>query len=149
MESTNITSAAVAGTPTRSFVLASIAVLVIGAGAYVLGLFNAQMALNEKGYYLIILLYGLFSLVSLQKSVRDQKEGIATSAIYVNLCWLSSGIAIALLVIGLFNAELLLSEKGFYAMAYTLSLFAAVVVQKNTRDSKGSVNVVRSEASLI
>ncbi|WDD99383.1 inner membrane protein YiaA [Thalassomonas actiniarum] len=153
MESTKTTSGHTV-TPTRSFVLASIAALAIGAGAYVLGLFNAAMALNEKGYYLIILLYGLFSMVSLQKSVRDQKEGIATSAIYVNLCWLSSAIAIALLVIGLYNAELMLSEKGFYAMAYTLSLFAAVVVQKNTRDSKAadenidiSDEVIQSEAA--
>jgi len=128
----------VSGVPTRSFVLASVAALAIGAGAYVLGLFNAQMALNEKGYYLIILLYGLFSMVSLQKSVRDQKEGISTSPLYVNLCWFSSAVAIALLVIGLYNADLLLSEKGFYAMAYTLSLFAAVVVQKNTRDSQSA-----------
>ena len=34
-------------------------------------LWNASMQLNEKGYYLTILLYGLFSVVSLQKSVRD------------------------------------------------------------------------------
>jgi len=38
------------------------------------------------------------------------------------------------LIIGLWNADLLLSEKGFYAMSYTLSLFAAIAVQKNTRD---------------
>jgi len=30
------------------------------------------------------------------------------------------------------------SEKGFYAMVFTLSLFAAIVEQKNTRDSKAS-----------
>ncbi|HBY38958.1 MAG TPA: hypothetical protein DEH24_06060, partial [Alteromonas sp.] len=27
------------------------------------------------------------------------------------------------------------SEKGFFGMAYTLSLFAAIAVQKNVRDS--------------
>ncbi len=37
---------------------------------------------------------------------------------------------------GLYNAEMLLSEKGFYGMAYTLSLFAIVVMQKNIRDSQ-------------
>ena len=35
---------------------------------------------------------------------------------------------------GLWNATLTLSEKGFYGMAFTLSLFAAITVQKNTRD---------------
>ncbi|MFT5196549.1 MAG: hypothetical protein ACI85U_003585 [Candidatus Promineifilaceae bacterium] len=34
----------------------------------------------------------------------------------------------------MWNAELLLSEKGFYGVSFILSMFAAVVVQKNTRD---------------
>jgi uncharacterized membrane protein YiaA len=38
----------------------------------------------------------------------------------------------------LWNAELAKSEKGFYAMAFVLSLFAAIAVQKNTRDMKAS-----------
>jgi len=122
--------------PTKSYTLASIAALFIGAGAYGVGLFNADMALNEKGYYLCIILYGLFSMVSLQKTIRDKAEGIATSKIYLNLSWGSAVISIALLGIGLFNADLLLSEKGFYAMAYLLSLFAAVTVQKNVRDKQ-------------
>tara|TARA_R110002167_G_scaffold361375_1_gene579638 strand:- start:100 stop:543 length:444 start_codon:yes stop_codon:yes gene_type:complete len=122
--------------PTKSYIFASIAALIIGAGAYGIGLFNADMALNEKGYYLCIILYGLFSMVSLQKTIRDKAEGIATSKIYYSISWASAGISIALLAIGLFNAELLLSEKGFYAMAYVLSIFAAVTVQKNVRDNQ-------------
>ena len=43
-------------------------------------------------------------------------------------------ICIALLSIGLWNASLELSEKGFYIMAFLLSLFGAVAVQKNIRD---------------
>lgn len=120
--------------PTKSYSIASIAALIIGTGAYLIGLYNADMALNEKGYYLAIILYGLFSMVSLQKTIRDKLEGIATSKIYYTLAWVSSGFAIALLTIGLINADLLLSEKGFFAMAYVLSLFAAVSVQKNVRD---------------
>jgi len=73
-------------------------------------------------------------MVSLQKTIRDKAEGIKTSSMYQTLSWASSGFAIALLAIGLYNAELALSEKGFYAMAYVLSLFAAVTVQKNVRD---------------
>ena len=42
--------------------------------------------------------------------------------------------AVLLLTVGLWNAELELSEKGFYAMAFALSLFGAVTVQKNVRD---------------
>ncbi|WP_339767418.1 inner membrane protein YiaA [uncultured Paraglaciecola sp.] len=127
--------------PTKSYTLASVAALIIGTVAYGIGLFNAEMALNEKGYYLIIMLYGLFSMVSLQKTIRDKAEGIKSSSMYQTLSWVSSGFAIALLAVGLYNAELALSEKGFYAMAYVLSLFAAVTVQKNVRDKDALTNV--------
>ena len=56
------------------------------------------------------------------------------TAIYYGLAWFAVVSALLLLFIGLFNAELLLSEKGFYGMAYALALFGAVAVQKNTRD---------------
>lgn len=120
--------------PTRAFVLLSIAMLVAGIAAFCLGLVNAEMQLNEKGYYFAILIFGLFSFVSLQKSVRDKLEGHSISKPYSIMCWVSSGAAVALLTIGLINAELLLSEKGLYAMAYLLSGFAAITVQKNVRD---------------
>jgi uncharacterized membrane protein YiaA len=76
----------------------------------------------------------LFSAVSLQKSVRDRLEGVAVTGIYFGLCWLSLGISLVLLAVGLWNASITLSEKGFYAMSFLLSLFAAVAVQKNVRD---------------
>ncbi len=99
-----------------------------------LGLWNSDMMLNEQGYYFTILLFGLFSAVSVQKSVRDRLEGIQVTDIYYGISWFSVLSAILLLIIGLWNADLLLSEKGFYGMSYTLSLFAAIAVQKNTRD---------------
>lgn len=120
--------------PTSAFKLSAIASLVIGMGAYLIGLYNATLLLNEKGYYLIILLYSLFAAVSLQKVVRDKQQGLPISKPYTMICWISLAIAIAILAIGLFNADMLLSEKGFFAMAYTLSLFSAITVQKNIRD---------------
>ncbi|WP_144370560.1 inner membrane protein YiaA [Vogesella urethralis] len=124
--------------PSAAFVGVSWLALFAGMLTYLIGLWNATMPLNEKGYYFTVLLYGLFAAVSLQKSVRDRLEGIAVSGIYYGLCWLSVGISLLLLGVGLWNATLLPSEKGFYAMAYLLSLFAAVAVQKNTRDQLAS-----------
>ena len=92
------------------------------------------MELNEKGYYFVILLFGLFSVISVQKSVRDRLEGIAVTDIYYGISWFTTIASILLLTIGLWNAEMLLSEKGFYAMSFTLGIFAAIAVQKNTRD---------------
>ena len=123
--------------PTAAFVGAAWVAMLIGAGAYLAGLFNSTMPLNEKGYYLTVLLYGLFSAVSLQKSVRDRMEGTPVTGMYFALCWISTLLALGLLGVGLFNATLAPSEKGFYAMAYILSLFAAVAVQKNVRDIAG------------
>ena len=121
--------------PSAAFVFASWAALFIGAGAYLIGLWNATLALNEKGYYFTLLMYGLFAAVSLQKSVRDRAEGIRVTAIYYGLCSVSVLLALLLLTVGLMNATMALSEKGFYAMSFVLSLFAAVAVQKNVRDS--------------
>lgn len=120
--------------PTAAFVGASWLALLVGAITYVSGLWNAAMALNEKGYYFTLLMYGLFAAVSLQKSVRDRLEGIKVTGIYFGLCWISLLLSVALLGIGLFNATLAPSEKGFFAMGFLMSLFAAVAVQKNVRD---------------
>jgi len=117
---------------------ASWAALVAGVVAFLVGIWNAGMPLNEKGYYFTLLMYGLFAAVSLQKSVRDRLSGIPVTAMYFGLCWVSLFFAVGLLTIGLWNASLASSEKGFYAMAFLLSLFAAVAVQKNVRDIAAS-----------
>ncbi|WP_109123933.1 inner membrane protein YiaA [Dyella sp. C11] len=120
--------------PSGPFIASSWAALLLGVIAYLLGLWNAGMPLNEKGYYFTVLMFGLFAAVSIQKSVRDRAEGIPVTGLYFGLAWFSIILTIVLLAVGLWNATLQLSEKGFYAMAFALSLFAAIAVQKNTRD---------------
>ncbi|MYM29343.1 hypothetical protein GTP58_13515 [Duganella sp. CY15W] len=120
--------------PTAAFIGAAWLALLAGTATYLIGLWNASMQLNEKGYYFTILMYGLFAAISLQKSVRDRNDGIPVTGMYFGLCWFSVLLSILLLVVGLWNATLAPSEKGFYAMAFLLSLFAAVTVQKNVRD---------------
>ena len=127
--------------PSFAFIAASWVALFAGAISYNVGLWNAQMQLNEKGYYFTVLMFGLFSAVSLQKAVRDQLEGIPVTAIYYGISWVATILSILLLIIGLWNAELMRSEKGFYGMSFTLAVFAAVAVQKNIRDT------VNAEAS--
>ena len=120
--------------PTGAFIGASWIALLIGALTYLVGIWNSSMALNEKGFYFTILMYGLFAAVSLQKSVRDRLENIPVTGIYFGICWVSVGTALLLLTVGLWNATMANSEKGYFAMSYLLSLFAAVAVQKNIRD---------------
>lgn len=121
--------------PSNAFIAASWVALLAGGISYCVGLWNAYIFLNEKGYYFTVLMYGLFSAVSLQKAVRDQLEGVPVTGIYLGISWFSTLLSILLLVIGLWHAEMDLSEKGFYGMSFLLSLFAAIAVQKNIRDS--------------
>ena len=121
-----------------AFVAASWIAVGTGMIGYLVGLWRAEMMLNEKGYYFTILMYGLFSVISVQKAVRDKLEGIPVTDIYYGLCWFSTILSILLLVIGLWNAELLSSEKGFYTFSFLLALFGAITVQKNVRDDMES-----------
>jgi uncharacterized membrane protein YiaA len=121
--------------PSAAFIGASWIALATGIIGFLIGLFRSEMLLNEKGYYFTVLMFGLFSVISVQKSVRDRLEGIPVTDIYYGISWFSSILSISLLIIGLWNATLLPSEKGFYAFAFLLALFGAITVQKNTRDS--------------
>ncbi|MEU4624940.1 inner membrane protein YiaA [Actinoplanes sp. NPDC023801] len=136
--------------PTAAFVGASWAALLLGVVSFGVGLWNATMIASEKGFYAVVLVLGLFAAVSLQKSVRDRTEGLPVSALYMGLSWAAVGIAVVMLVVGLVNSGMMLSEKGFYGLAFAMSLFAAVAVQKNVRDTlqfrASSPDGLRSEA---
>lgn len=119
----------------NAFIAASWIAMGAGTIGYLVGLMRAEMLLNEKGYYFTVLMFGLFAVVSLQKSVRDRLEGFPVTDIYYGICWFGTILSISLLIIGLWNATILPSEKGFYAFAFLLAIFGAIAVQKNTRDS--------------
>lgn len=120
--------------PTSAYIGATWGVVIIGLLSYCIGLWNASMELNEKGYYFAILLMGIYAVISLQKAVRDKAENLKVSDMYYGISWVVVIASLLLLIIGLRNADLELSEKGFYAISYLLSLFGAITVQKNTRD---------------
>ena len=124
--------------PTPAFVGASWVALGIGASLFFIGLWNAGMLLSEKGFYFAVFLLGMFAAISVQKVVRDRAEQIPVTGIYLGVAWSMLLGALTLMGIGLWNADLLLSEKGFYALGFTMSLFAVVAVQKNVRDLAAS-----------
>lgn len=122
------------GKPTAAFVGASWVALMIGAGLFFIGLWNAEMLFIEKGFYLAVFLLGLFAAISVQKAVRDRAEDVPVTSIYVGIAWAMLLVALLLMGAGLWNSEMTLSEKGFYGIGLTMALFAAVAVQKNVRD---------------
>ena len=119
----------------NAFIAASWVALGAGTIGFIVGLARAEMLLNEKGYYFTVLMFGLFAVVSLQKSVRVRLEKLPETDIYYGISWFGTLLSIVLLVVGLWNATILPSEKGFYAFAFLLALFGAISVQKNTRDN--------------
>ena len=121
--------------PTAAFVGASWAVLLLGVVSFAAGLWNASMTRSEKGFYAAVFVLGVFAAVSLQKSVRDRADCLPVSALYLGLSWSVVGLALLMLTVGLWNSGMALSEKGFYGMAFAMTLFAAVAVQKNVRDT--------------
>lgn len=129
----------------NAFIAASWVAMLTGMIGYLVGLWNTRMQLNEKGYYFTILMFGLFSVVSVQKSVRDRLEGLPVTDLYYGICWFATILSMALLVIGLWNASLVPSEKGFYAFSFILALFGAIAIQKNTRDNMAADRLNESD----
>ena len=91
--------------PSNAFVLTSWGVMITGIAGFLIGLWNAEIGIEEKGYYFTVLSFGLFSAVSVQKSVRDRIEKIPVTDLYYGICWAASIMSVSLLVIGLFNAH--------------------------------------------
>lgn len=113
------------------FMFASWLALGVGVCCFAIGLWNAEMQLNERGYYASILLLGLYSTVSLQKVMDESSKRIGNSGFYTLFSWISFLASLVFLIVGLYNAELMLSEKGFFGIAYFLCLFGVMSVQKN------------------
>src|SRR5918995_764951 len=85
--------------PSSAFIGASWVALGTGMIGYLIGLWRSDMQLNEKGYYFTILMYGLFSVISLQKAVRDRMENLRVTDVYYGLSWFSSILSVVLLTI--------------------------------------------------
>ncbi len=133
---TSITNSKQVNKPSGAFVVASWVSLLAGISAFFIGLWNASMQSSEKGYFFTVILFGLFAVISVQKAVRDRLENIPVTDLYYGISWFCTIGSVILLTIGLWNADMNQSEKGFYAMSFVLSMFSAIAVQKNTRDLK-------------
>jgi uncharacterized membrane protein YiaA len=123
--------------PSAAFVGAAWLSLLVGSVGCTVGLWNAPLTGIDKAAGFILLMYGLFSAVSVQKSIRDRLDGIPVTTIFYGLSWVSLFLCIACMTWALtFTLETVnAAGRGFYAMGYLMSLFAAITVQKNTRDS--------------
>ncbi|GAA0522509.1 hypothetical protein Ade02nite_81880 [Paractinoplanes deccanensis] len=56
------------------------------------------------------------------------------TAAFVGASWAALFLGVIAYAVGLWNASMTLSEKGFYAAVLALGLFAAISLQKSVRD---------------
>lgn len=105
-----------------AFSIVSWIALVGGIVTYLLGLWNAEMQLNEKGYYFAVLVLGLFSAASYQKTVRDKYEGIPTTSIYYMTCLTVFIISVALLMARSVECDVITQRERFLWTGFLLKL---------------------------
>lgn len=116
--------------PSAAFVAASWVAPGASMFGYLIGLWRSNRLLNEKGFYFTVLMFGIFSVVSVQKSVRDRLEGLPVTDIYYGICWFSTILSIALLTIGRWNAALLLSRKASMRLPFCWAYSALLPCKK-------------------
>ena len=63
------------------------------------------------------------------------------TAAFVGASWVALVIALTAFAVGLWNADMLLSEKGFYGSLLLLGLYSAIALQKSVRDRAEGIPV--------
>jgi uncharacterized membrane protein YiaA len=66
---------------------------------------------------------------------HQQSSSAKPTAAFVGASWAVLILGLVSFSVGLWNASMTKSEKGFYGLAFAMTLFAAVAVQKNVRDT--------------
>jgi uncharacterized membrane protein YiaA len=64
----------------------------------------------------------------------NQSSSAKPTAAFVGASWAVLGLGVISYGVGLWNAAMVKSEKGFYAAVFVLGIFAAVSLQKSVRD---------------
>lgn len=121
--------------PSAAFVAAGWAALTVFAGTYAVSLWRMDIPVIEAYFYVTIVLFGLFGVVSVVKSVRDKEDGIPVTGLFYGLAWVATIAPITIMSIYLLQISTLDElQRGFLFLTFVACVFAVVVVQKNTRD---------------
>ena len=95
-----------------------------GALIYVIGLWQACPLLSGKGYFLGVLMTGMFVTYVYQRAENlDQSDERLTS-----VCQMVTLITAGLLLVGVWNAPLSPLEKGLYLVAFIICLLGQVLL---------------------
>ena len=92
--------------------------MLAGALIYLIGLWQACPLLSGKGYFLGVLITGMFIIYVYQ---REAKRG-SIDGRFTSVCQIVALMTSGLLLVGLWNAPLSLVERGAYLAAFCLCI---------------------------
>ncbi|MFP5594689.1 inner membrane protein YiaB [Kluyvera sp. 142486] len=92
--------------------------MLVGALIYLIGLWRACPLLSGKGYFLGVLITGMFIIYVYQ---RESKRSLMDDR-FVSVCQMMALITSGMLLVGLWNAPLSLVERGAYLAAFCLCI---------------------------
>ncbi|POT55590.1 hypothetical protein C3432_21340 [Citrobacter amalonaticus] len=104
--------------------------LIVGALIYVVGLWRACPQLNGKGYFLGVLITGMFVLYAWLRVDGQLDEHFAS------VCQIVALITVGLLLVGVLNAPLSLVERGLYPAAFFVCLLGQFLLMRSSKNGK-------------
>ncbi|ECC1742419.1 hypothetical protein J5L86_002221 [Salmonella enterica] len=106
--------------------------IIVGAAIYIIGLWHACPLLNGKGYFLGVLMTGMFvTYVYLREEMRERLDARFTS-----VCQMVMLITVGLLVVGVWNAPLLPVEIVVYLVAFFICLLGQFLLLCSSKNRK-------------
>jgi len=121
--------------PTAAFIAAGWSALAIFAATYLIALARMNVPDTEIYFYLTVFLFALFGVIAVVKSVRDKEEGIPVTGAFYGLSWVAALLPMAMIGVYLLAISTLNElQRGLLFLTFIAAIFAAIVVQKNTRD---------------
>lgn len=113
--------------------------IIVGAAIYIIGLWHACPLLNGKGYFLGVLMTGMFvTYVYLREEMRERLDARFTS-----VCQMVMLITVGLLVVGVWNAPLLPVEIVVYLVAFFICLLGSSCYYAHRKTEKP--NLLKNE----
>ncbi len=97
-----------------------------GALIYCTGLWWSCPLLSEKGYFLGVLMTGMFVTYAYQRAVNLNQNDER----FASVCQMVALITVGLLLVGILNAPLSLLEMGVYPMAFFVCLLGQVLLMR-------------------
>lgn len=110
----------------KDFAKLSRVMLVLGMSLYLLCLWWASPRLDDKGYFLAVLVLGSFAIIAHRQ---------ATTLPFARLCHMMLLLASGLLLVGVWNMSIALTFKGFSVAAWFACMYGISTFPMRKRES--------------